>query len=251
MFSKSLFKKTVKDNYKFWLIITSALSLMLIMVLTAASNFVNQNNNGAQATINMMVNHFYTMFAMLLPMIYIVMVGNRLIAAQIDRGSFAYIMSKPIKRNQVSLTQALYLASSIVVMFIIITLIGLIMIGITGLNIEIGAFLLINLGIVLFHLAISSISYLSSCIFNVSSKSLLVGAGIPVLFFLFNMLAEFSGIAAAMGYFRFFTLNTLFDVADIMNYSLNLIWQYLILFGVAVIGYTSGAIYFKNKDLPL
>lgn len=252
MFSKSLFKKSVKDNYKFWLGMTVALTLMLVLLITAANSFANSPRGGGGDRMGSgILQQFYTMFAMLLPMIYIVMTGNKLVAAQVDKGSLACIMSRPVKRNQFSMTQALYLAGSVVAMFAVVTVTGLIMIGVTGINIEIGAFLLLNLGIILFHLAISGISFFASCIFNFSGKSLLLGAGLPVLFFVFNMLTSFSGLLAEMEYFKYFTINTLFNYADITAYSLNMIWQFLILFAVAAGCYTAGVLYFKKKDLPL
>lgn len=257
MFSKSIFKKTLKDNWKFWFWITLGLSLMMVVLMLAANSFINNpdmhgsGGGGGGRAIDSILDQYYTMFAMLLPMIYIVMTGNKLIAAQVDKGSLAYVMSKPIKRNQFSLTQAIYFIGSIVAMFAVITIVGIIMISATGLEIEIGAFLLLNLGIVIFHLAISGISYLASCIFNFSGKSLLIGAGIPVMFFVFNMLSGFSNLAEIMKIFKYLTLNSLFNVSDIMSYSANMIWQFGILLAVAGTCYTAGILYFKKKDLPL
>ncbi|MCL2796664.1 MAG: ABC transporter permease [Firmicutes bacterium] len=258
MFSNTLFKKTLKDNYKFWLFVTLGLSVMLLILMMAANSFAGRmserpgGSEGAGAFgANMILEQFYTMFAMLLPLIYIVITANKLIAAQVDRGSLSFVMAKPLKRNQVSMTQGLFLSGSIVAMFSVVTLVGLAFIGATGLDIEIGAFLLLNLGIVLFHLAISGISYLASCVFNLSSKSLLIGAGIPVFFFIANLLSNFSSLAEIMGYFKYASLNTLYNTADILAYSGNMIWQFLILFAVAAGCYAAGVMYFKRKDLPL
>ncbi|MCL2062529.1 MAG: ABC transporter permease [Firmicutes bacterium] len=259
MFSKPLFKKTIKDNYKLWLGITAALTVMLVLLLVMTNSVINNpdiggrpnGGGGGGMSINLVLEQFYTMFAMLLGMIYVIITANKLIAAQIDNGSMAVLMSRPVKRNQVSVTQAVYLFGSIAAMFSVVMGVGLAVIGATGLNIAIGGFMLLNLGIVLFFLSISGISFLASCLFNVSSKSLLMGAGIPVLFFLFNMLAGFSGMAEFMELFKYLSLNTLFSVSDIMAYSTNLIWQFIILFAVGAGCYTAGIWYFKKKDLPL
>lgn len=256
MFSKSLFKKTVKDNWKFWLGITLGLAVMMVILLAVANNYINNppdrpDFDPSEFAMDNIFDQYYTMFAMMIPMIYIVMTGNKLIAAQIDKGSLAYLMSKPVKRNQVSLTQAIFFIGSIVAMFAVITVVGLAMIGILGIKVEIGSFLLLNLGIILFHLAISGISYLASCIFNFSSKSLLIGAGIPVMFFVFNMLAGFSEMASIMENFKYLTINSLYNVTDIMTYSTNMIWQFGILLAIAAVCYTTGVLYFKKKDLPL
>jgi len=253
MFSKSLFKRTVKENWKLWLGITLGLCLMMVLLIGVASssNISNRRGVSQDAEISQILTQFYGMFATMLPMIYIIIVGNRLIAAKIDNGSLATVMSKPIKRNQVSLTQAFFFIGSIMMMFLAVTVTGLIMIEATGIGIEIGGFLLLNLGIVMFHLAISGISYLASCIFNFSGKSLLAGAGIPILFFVFNILAQMGNLAMILGNFKYITLNTLFNVTDILGYSTNMIWQFGILLAVAVITYIFGVLTFKKKDLPL
>lgn len=256
MISKNLLKKTTKDNYKFWLGITAGLALMLVLLMLAANSFSNGRGGGGAGESEggvggHILQQYYTMFAMLLPMIYIVMTGNKLIAAQVDKGSMACVMSKPIKRNEVSITQAAYLIGSIVAMFTFITITGLIMIAATGVDIEIGSFLLLNLGIICFHIAISGISFLASCIFNLSGKSLLLGAGLPVMFFIFNMLAGFSGLAEIMELFKYLTINSFYNFSDIMAGSLNMIWQFLLLFGIGAGCYVGGVLYFKKKDLPL
>ena len=252
MFSKSLFKKTLKDNYKLWAAVTAALTFMLAMLLVIAKGIANNPRGGEGGMgISMVLEQFYTMFGVLLPMIYIIMTGNKLIAAQIDKGSMAVLMSRPIKRNQVSVTQAIYLIGSIIAMFAVITIVGLTVIGATGLDIAFGSFLLLNLGIILFLLAIGGISFLASCIFNLSGKSLLVGAGLPILFFVFNMLAGFSGLADFMKLFKYLTINSFYNFSDIMAHSTNLIWQFLILFGIGAGCYAAGIMHFKKKDLPL
>lgn len=250
MLSKPLLKKTIKNNYKLWIGITAGLTLMLIIILAAQNSFSGGDEVENDISYHIM-NQFYGMFAMLLPMIYVVITGNKLIAAQVDKGSFAYVMSKPVKRNQVSMTQAFFFIGSIFAMFAVVAVTGLIMIAATGVNQEIDAFLLLNLGIICYHLAISGISFMASCIFNRSSTSLLVGAGIPVAFFMFNILASLSDLADIMKLFKYLTINTLFSVSDIMANSTNMIWQFLILFGIAAVCYTVGVMYFKKKDLSL
>ena len=60
---------------------------------------------------------FYKMAGLLLPIIYMIMAANNLIAGQVDRGSMAYVLSTSTKRRTVVLTQALYLIGSLFAMF--------------------------------------------------------------------------------------------------------------------------------------
>lgn len=254
MFSNILLKRTVKDNFKFWAIMTVALSVLLVSQISIIKGFADRpiGSGGAMfGGAGMIFDQFYTLLAMLLPLICIVNTSNKLIAAQIDNGSLAYIMSKPLKRNQVSFTLARFLIGAIVSMFTVITLTGLAAIGIMGADIEIGSFLLLNLGITCFNLAISGISFMASCILNTSSKSLLFGAGIPVVFFVFNLLSKFSTFDETWVIFKYLTINTLYNTADILAYSTNIIWQFAAMFGIALACYNAGIMVFKKKDLPL
>ena len=256
MLSKNLMSKTIKGGYKFWLGFSIPLSILLAILILLANIVINNpdlatGRTNPSTAVMEVLNAYYTMFAILLPIIYIAAMANKLIAAQVDKGSMANILSRPIKRSQVSLTQALYLMLSIIVMFALITATGVIMIFVTSVEFEINAFLLLNLGIACVHLAISGIAFFASCIFNYSSQSLQVGAGLPVIFFLFNILAGFSDQVEMMKYFKYLTIFSLYSISDIMAYSSNIIWQFLILSAIAVGGYIAGVLYFSKKDLPL
>ena len=54
------------------------------------------------------------------PMIYSIMLGNKLVAKLVDNGSFAYLLSTPNSRVKLILTQGIYALSSLVVLFLAI-----------------------------------------------------------------------------------------------------------------------------------
>ena len=253
MLSANLMSKTIKGSFKFWLGVTIPLCILLALLIFAANFAINNPTESTNiSTVSMEVLiPYYSLFALLLPIIYIAVTANKLIAAQVDRGSMANILSRPVKRSQVSLTQALCLIVSIIAMFALITITGIIMISATSLEVEIGVFLLLNLGIACVHLAIGGIAFFASCIFNYSSPALVVGAGLPIIFFLFDMLSGFSSQVKIMQLFKYLTIFSLYNISDIVAYSSNMIWQFLILFGIAVGCYIAGVLYFNKKDLPL
>jgi ABC-2 type transport system permease protein len=259
MFSKSLMKKTVKENFTLWAVMTGVLIAFLLISLGVMVSVSNGSFGGGNAPASGgdimtggIINQYYSMFAILIPMIYIFLTANKLIAAKVDKGSLSYVMANPIKRNQVSVTQAIYLISSIVAMFTLITVAGLILITATGLNIATGSFILLNVGAMLLLIAISGISYLASCIFNLSGRSLAVGAGIPIAFFLFSTLSSFSSFGVeALKYFKYFTINTLYNISDVLAHNTNMTWEFIVLFGIMAVCYAGGVLYFKKKDLPL
>ncbi|MDB2084957.1 hypothetical protein PMZ64_04140 [Clostridium paraputrificum] len=51
---------------------------------------------------------------------------------------------------------------------------------------------LINLGLFLLMFATSRITFMFSCIFNISKNYMAFGVGIPLAFFLFHMMAKVS-----------------------------------------------------------
>lgn len=112
---------------------------------------------------------------------------------------------------------------------------------------NIGYFIKLNLGLLLLHFALSSISFCSSCIFNESSKSLLFGAGIPALFFIIQMLASSGKKVSSLKYGTIFTL---FNPSNIIS-GKSVLLNFVILFVIGVVLYTVGIFAFNKKDLPL
>lgn len=257
MLSKALFKKTTKENYKLWAIITGVLMTFLVLMTVMANRMAEEFGNRVGQAVqdasmgNNILAQYFSMFAIMLLTIYVVVTANKLIAAQVDKGSFSYVMANPVKRNQVSLTQAAYLVGSVAVTFVLIIITGLIMISVTGIEVSTNVFLLLSLGAFLLILAFAGIGFLASCIFNRSGNSFAVGGGIPIAFFLLNTLAGFGEQVEFMKIFKYLTLNTLFNTADIIALSSNTVWQFLILLAVAVVCFTAGIVCFRKKDLPL
>ena len=91
------------------------------------------------------------------------MTANSLIASQVDRGSMAYLLSTPTKRSTVVRTQALYLITSLIMMFVIVTGVGLAAIQIFQGNVDINIsdFIMLNVGLFLLMFATSAISFFS------------------------------------------------------------------------------------------
>ena len=76
-----------------------------------------------------------------------------------------------------------------------------------------GKFLTMTFGGFLFQFAISGISFFASCVFNSTSKSLMIGAGLPALL-AFNLL---SGMNKKLEFLKAFSLVTLFDTKAVID----------------------------------
>lgn len=204
---------------------------------------------------------FFKMAGLLLPIIYIIMVSNSLIAGQVDSGSMAYVISTSTKREEVTFTQGLFLVGSLLAMFVCTTITAVVCFAIADVQTDLtyGKLILINLSAFVVMFAISGINYLASCWFDRSKYSMSIGGGISIFFLVATMLGLFGSHVipsviriSALNYFNYVSIISLFDVVSILDGSLGT-WAYklVILIVIGVIGYVVGAIKFKKKDLPL
>ena len=146
MFNKTIYMHTLKSNYKLWLIFTATLSVMSVLVISMFDpimlnsmietlSSVLGDSLGSRigvVTLNsMLARSFYGMLAVVLPIIFVVLTANGLIASQVDKGSMAYTLSTPIKRRTVAATKGAYLITAVLCMFLVVSLVGLAAVQVT------------------------------------------------------------------------------------------------------------------------
>ena len=236
----------------------------------------------SQIDLNSILNELiYKIAGVLLPMIYVMIASNKLIAAQVSDGSMAYILSTPTNRKTVVRTQYIFLLFTIVVMYVAITA--------AAVSSELVSYfinkaknpdaisvynptttLLFCLGSFLAMFALAGICFGASAFFNKSSNSVAVGGGACILSFLCCILGLFGnevfvavGVGVkAMSVFNYLSLFTLVDNSSMSAFakaisgldveiSYNWIWKLGILLVIgAVFAYVGGR-RFTKKDLPL
>lgn len=261
MISFPYFKQVIKSNFKFLCIFTLVLCVFIVAMTnvftpdtmtdlqsamsgTALKNILTGNGT----LIGFMSNSFYALMAIIFPMVYSIMVGNRLIAEKIDKGNMAGFLSTPTTRLQITISSAVYFIVSLAFMWGIVSVVGIITSHIVQPDaLDIKTFLMLNLGVFLYHLVISGICFCSSCIFNTSKHSLVFGAGIPLYFFVVSMFIKLSD---NLDFLRYVTLNTLFDTKNILSGS-GYGEKFLIMGALAAMLYVAGIVWFQKKDLPL
>ena len=204
---------------------------------------------------------FYKMAGLLLPIIYMIMVANNLIAGQVDSGSMAYVLSTSTKRKQVVFTQATFLVTSLLAMFTCTTITSVICLSIVKtetIALTYGELILLNVGAFVTMFALSGISFLASCWFNRSKYSMSIGGGLNIFFLVATMLGLFGSKVlpsvvrlSALNFFNYTSLISLFDVVSILDGTTAFIWKFAILIVVGLICYIAGSIKFQKKDLPL
>ncbi len=204
---------------------------------------------------------FFRIAGLLLPMIFVIMTANNLIAGQVDSGSMAYVLSTPTKRKTVVFTQIAYLLSSLFCMFCLTTLTSVVCLAIVNsaeITITYSELLLLNLGAFVTMFAISGICFLASCWFNRSKMSMSVGGGLTMFFLVATILGLFGSSVIpsairidAMKMFNYVSIITLFDATSILGGTLTFLWKFAILIGIGIATYIIGAKKFEKKDLPL
>jgi ABC-2 type transport system permease protein len=266
MINFTLFKQGIKSNYKVFLIFIAILTMYISIIISmydpvqasALAEFYNSmpeimNTLGmsgdTSSLIGFIISYLYGFFFMLFPMVAIIMFANRLVAAHTDKGSMAYLMASPNSRGKIIFTQMKVLCTFIAILVFYITTLSIIICSVKfpG-ELDIGNFIILNLGLLLLQLAISGICFLASVIFNETKNSLLIGAGIPVMFFLMQMLSNAGDKLENM---KYFTILTLFEPRGIIENSQN---SYLMIGALAVIAAVLYFISFKifeKRDLPI
>ncbi len=203
---------------------------------------------------------FFKMAGLLLPIIYMIMTANALIAGQVDSGSMAYVLSSSVRRRTVTFTQATYLISSLLAMFALTAATGLVCLSRVDVDTKLDAskLLLLSAGAFLVMFAMSGFCFLTSCYFDRSRKSMALGGGLSMFFLVATMLGLFGSPILpsiirmdALNFFNYVSIITLFDPIAILDGSTDYLWKFAILFGAGLVCYIAGSIRFCKKDLPL
>lgn len=242
MISIPLLKQSIKSNWGVWLVMTIIMSAMLVQFTTMQ----------AIADAGLTEPVFYGMMATIIPSIYIIITGNKLLANQVDTGSMAYILSTPIRRSKVVFTQAFYFIMSLVVMFSITTILNIITGVILSDNISLEAVVELNIGALLVAIALSGICFMFSGIFNLSKNATSTGGLLVIIFMMCNLLAFFANYGVdSLEFFKYLTIVTLFDINSVMANTDVFVAKYVVLALIGLVTYFIGGIVFCKKDLPL
>lgn len=204
---------------------------------------------------------FFKMAGLLLPIIYMIMASNNLVAGQVDSGSMAYILSTSTKRKQVMFTQAIFLISSLFAMFsctFITSFVCFHFVKLANSTLTYPKLFLLNVGAFLAMFAMSGICFFASCWFNRSKYSMSIGGGLNIFFLVATMLGLFGSQVLpsvirlnSLKAFNYVSIISLFDVVSILDGNGMFIWKFAILVLVGLVGYIFGARKFIKKDLPL
>ncbi|MCR4911677.1 MAG: ABC transporter permease [Bacilli bacterium] len=280
--SKNIFTNIDMDSVSLY-VKTEDLSWLKILGLLEKMGFnLSRIQIMSQIDLNSILNELvYKIAGVLLPMIYVMIAANKLIAAQVSDGSMAYVLSTPTNRKTVVRTQYLFLLLTVAVMYVAITVAAVGSEGIAHIiarhnnpdNVEEWrplTTLIFCLGSFMAMFALVGICFGASAFFNKSSYSVAVGGGACIISFLSCILGLFGnevfvavGIGVkAMDFFNYLSLFTLVDNTSMSAFSkavqgfdtaisYDWIWKLAILATIGAIFAYIGGRRFIKKDLPL
>lgn len=252
MINFALLKQTMKANWVIWLAMTAIMTLLCVQFATM------------DMTKALLFTIFYGMMTTILPGIYVLITSNKLLASQVDSGSMAYVLSTPIKRSTVVITQVFYMIISLFLMFAITAVAHIIVNNIEPLDLSTLAYVQysgelttqmivqVNLSAFMVAIALAGVCFLFSGLFNRSKyclglSGIFVGESVLV-----NMLAMFGTLGIeALEDMKYLTICSLYDYASVLLNNNDWILEMGIAGVVGVIGFILGSIIYTKKDLPL
>jgi ABC-2 type transport system permease protein len=264
--SLTLFKHTLKKN---WILLVIFFGVLTMYMTTMISMYGPEDMAGLIGMIESfpealraamgfdalvteltgyLASWLYGMLMIGFPMVYSIILGNRLVAKMVDNGSFAYLLSTPVPRVKIIVTQGVYALTSLLILFAALFIVGVLSAeAMFPGELDINAFFRLNVTTMLVNMAVMMITFFFSCLFNETRLSLGFGSGIPIMFLLLNMLGG-SGpdlkILSDISIFGFYDPVKL--VAGDAVWGVNLVY-----IGIIITLFTCATLIFKKRRLSL
>lgn len=266
MISYTLFKREWKANFKIFCIFLIVISFyggiivaMYDPKLGESLNLMADSmpglfeafgmSNPGSNLLEFVGNYLYGFILVAFPMVFIVLLSNRLIARYVDRGSMAYLLATPNKRTKIIFTQAVTLILGVTLLVAFSTILVIVCGNLMFQEqVELSKFLMVNVGLLGLLLFFAGLNFLSCCVFNETKFATGLGAGISILFLLVQML---SSVSDKIEVLRYLTPMSLFVPKDIIAGAGTVGLSFVALYAMALVLFAIGIVIFKKKDLSL
>lgn len=266
MISSVLFRRETKANWKLLIIFIAVLTMYGAMIVSMFDPKLGESLNAmaesmpqlfaafgmneAGATITQFIsNYLYGFLLLLFPLVFIIILSNRLIARYVDSGSMAYLLATPNKRVKIALTQVVFLFVCVICLVLYVTI--LLIISSEAMfpgELDIPRFLMLNTGLLGLLTFLSGLCFCSSAVFNDTKKSNGVGAGLTIAFVLIQML---SNAGEKFESLKYATPLTLFNADGILSGESGATLSFLLLYAAGILFFILGVAVFSKKDLHI
>ncbi len=266
MISFTLLKRNMKTCFKPFLVVLAVISMytsvIIYMYNPDFSDIFNEYQKmmpGVMAAAGMtglassllewIQIYLYGFIMMLFPLIFIIIMIHKLLMGDIDSGSMANLLSTGNSRGRVIRTQV------VSALFWIVLLLGMVAaVGIASSEaifpgeLDIKRYLILNASAMFMQFAVAGISFAAACVFSETRHYYMVGAGLPLLFFLIQMV---SNMGEKLENLKYVTIYTLFSANDIVAGEAVHWGQNAVLLLLAAALFGTGSWWFVRRDLSL
>lgn len=266
MVNWTLYKREMKSSVKLLLIFGAIMTLYVSMIirmydpemLETLDSFYDMMPElmasvgmtaGATTLIGFMISYLYGFILLIFPMVFCILRGNGLIAKYVDKGSMVTLVAAPVRRSTVAFTQMTVLISGVILLIGYTTVLEIVVSKVCAPDeLVLSELLVLNSGLLCLHLFIGSICLFASCAFSDTKYSIGLGAGVPALMYVLQMLAN-TGEQAEFA--KYFSLFTLFNPSGIVAEDPSSRMGVAVLLVGAVFLYAAGIGIFSRKDLHI
>ena len=204
-------------------------------------------NNFSNNLTDFLIDYLYSFLLIIFPLVFIVVLVNRLVIRYIDKGSIAYLFATPNSRIKIIATQILNAVLEIFILNLYITVVLIVTseIMFKG-ELDISKLIIINIGIFGLWFSFLGICFLSSVSFSSTTISLWSGAGLCILFMLFQMISRVGDKAE---FFKYLSLISLFAPSKYStDFNIFLIGT-ICLFVIGIVTNLLTVIIFNKRDI--
>lgn len=191
---------------------------------------------------------FFGILVMAFTMVFYIIQANNLIAKPVDDTSIVYILSAPVTRTKLIVTQGIYLIFSLLILFLGILTTGSVILSGFG-DFDFATYL--NLVSVTFLLctAIAMLSFFLSVAFCDSKLGSLLGTGVPIGLLIISMLGGAGGNKTK--WLKQVSPFGWIDSVKIVNGDITTWWMYIVFTGIIIILFIASIAVFNKKRLPI
>lgn len=207
-------------------------------------------SGSAGTLIEFIHTYLYGFIMLFIPVIYIILLGSKLIMRYVDSGSIACLLATDHSRGRIIVTQMTAMVLLVTVLLVIMTAIGY---GCSEAffpgELTAAKYFQLNGALLLFHLAVSGICIFAACFFRDNRGYLAIGAGAPLIFYVIQMMAN---MGDALEKFKYVTIYTLMPGQAIIDGDASAVLGSCIALAAIWLGlYVAGGAIFVKKDLSV
>lgn len=262
----TLFKQNIRSSIKSMLILFAVICLYTSVIIYMYNPELSEMLNGYQEALPEMMSavgmtglasnilewiqiYLYGFIMNLFPMVFSIIMVNRVLMSYIDRGSIASILSAPHSRVRIILTQAVSAMLLMLLLLAAVTAVGVFCCEtmFPG-ELDISGYLKLNASAALLQLLILSIAFLAACVCNESKYYYTFGAGIPIIEFLLLML---SNMGDKLETLKYLTVYSLFPANEIVSGGDDYLPKLLAMTVITITLFAVGIVWFSRRDLSV